>query len=295
MAATHETTTHRIGPPRVAINHVTGSLHDEEAAKGLGFRGTAVGGTTHMDVFAPLLVETYGAEWFERGALSVMFLNVIVSGEAVQAVVERPATPAAQVGVLARRADDHAILAGAGTASLRDHSRSALATRGLRLCDESQLRMLKGVKPGQSLGQLTASVERETQDALLASGAINEPLDWYRGASPWGGPIACVSQSAILMLDLVNPENQRRIAPDIGESFGMFGAIELAYERGPVFLDRPYTIEGTVVGVGHSPQTEYLWWDATARDERGETAVRMRQQLRFLKASSPLYPELSAP
>lgn len=289
-----DTRTHHIGEPRIALNHVGGSLHDEGAAKRLGFRGTAVGGTTHMDVFAPLLVETYGQQWFERGALSVTFLNVIVSGEAVQAVVERPAHPGAQVNVLARRADDHAVLACAGTASLADHSQSALATRDLRLCDDGQLRMLKGVKPGQSLGQVTARVARETQDALIASGAINEPLDWYREASPWGGPIACVSQSAVLMLDLVDLENQRRIAPGIGDGFGMFGAVELAYEHGPVFLDTPYTVEGAVVGVGDSPQTEYMWWDATARDGHGNVVVRMRQLLRFLKASSPLYPELQA-
>jgi hypothetical protein len=66
----------------------------------------------------------------------------------------------------------------------------------------------------------------------------------------------------------------------------------VAYENGPVFLDRPYWVEGEVVGVGQSPKTEYLWWDAKATDEQGKVVVRMRHLLRFIKASSPLYPEL---
>jgi hypothetical protein len=73
----------------------------------------------------------------------------------------------------------------------------------------------------------------------------------------------------------------------------MFGAFEIAYENGPVFLDRSYSVEGVVVGVGESPKTEYLWWDATASDDEGRVVARMRHLLRFLKASSPLYPELA--
>jgi hypothetical protein len=85
-----------------------------------------------------------------------------------------------------------------------------------------------------------------------------------------------------------------RLSPAIGDASGMFGAFEIAYEHGPVFLDRPYTVEGTVIGVGESPKTEYVWWDALARGEDGRVAARMRHLLRFIKASSPLYPELQA-
>ena len=46
---------------------------------------------------------------------------------------------------------------------------------------------------------------------------------------------------------------------------------------------------GKVVGVGDSPKTELLWWDAVARDEKGVAVVTMRHLLRFLKATSPLY------
>src|SRR5262249_54523227 len=107
-----------VGPARVALNHSSSSIHDPEHAKRLGFRGPAVGGNLHLDIFAPLLVEAYGRKWFEKGALSLYFLNIVVSGEPVQAVVERPASPGVQTRVHARRADEPGFIVCEGTASL---------------------------------------------------------------------------------------------------------------------------------------------------------------------------------
>jgi hypothetical protein len=287
-----------IGPPRIALNHSTSSIHDADHAKRLGFRGSAVGGNLHLDLFAPLLVETYGQEWFERGAISLYFLNIVVSGEPVQAVVERLPSPGAQTRIHAQRADDPGFRVCEGTASLGDHSRSELALRDRRSCDESALRLLKGVKPGQLLGRVQLAAPASAQDAAIAAGSNNEPLTWYQGASPWGPPIASVGSTAAMMFRLLVGDGQMhhhdRISPYIGETSGMFGAFEIAYENGPVFLDRPYWVEGVVLDVGESPKTEYLWWDATASDEQGRVVARMRHLLRFLKASSPLYPELQA-
>jgi hypothetical protein len=287
-----------VGPTRTALNQSDSSIHDPEAAKKLGFRGAAVGGNNHLDLFAPLLVETYGREWFERGSMSVYFLNVVVSGEPVQAVVERPASPGAQTRIHARRADDPGFRVCEGTASLGDYSKSELRTRNLKTCDDSQLRLLKGVKVGKILGTAQIAPSTAGQEALLSSGALNEPMDWYRGKSPWGGPIASLNSTVGMMFRLLVGDGEHhhhdRISPAIGDTLAMFGAFEIAFENGPVFLDRPYTIEGKVVGVGDSPKTELLWWDAVARDEKGVAVVTMRHLLRFLKATSPLYPELKA-
>jgi hypothetical protein len=296
MSLTEASAAPRVGPARIALNHSGASIHDAAEAKRLGFRGSAVGGNLHLDLFAPLLVETYGREWFERGALSLYFLNIVVSGEAVQAVVEPPPSPGAQTRIYARRADDPDFRVCEGTASLGDHARSELALRDRRTCDDAGLRMLKGVKPGQPLGRVEMTARRADQDAAIASGSANEPLPWYQGPSPWGGPIASVGTTAALMFRLLVGDGERhhhdRISPFIGDTSAMFGAFEIAYQNGPVLLDRPYRVEGTVLGVGESPKTEYLWWDATATDDEGRVAARMRHLLRFIKASSPLYPEL---
>lgn len=285
-----------VGPARIALNHSDASIHDAEHALKLGFRGSAVGGNIHLDIFAPLLVQTYGREWFERGALSVYFLNIVVSGEPVQAVVEPPPSPGAQTRIHARRVDDPTIRVCEGTASLGDHSRSELALRDRKTTDSANLRMLKGVQPGQPLGRVEMIARSADQAAAIANGSNNEPMDWYVGASPWGPPIASVGTTAALMFRLLVGDGEvhhhDRVSPHIGDASGMFGGFQIAYENGPVFLDRPYTVEGTALGVGESPKTEYLWWDATATDEDGKVAVRMRHLLRWLKASSPLYPEL---
>jgi hypothetical protein len=283
----------RVGPTRVALNPSVTSIHDPDRAKALGFRGAAVGGNLHLDIFAPLLVEAYGPEWFERGALSLYFLNIVIAGEPVQAVVEEPAPQGAQTRIHARSPGETGLRICEGTASLGDHSRSDLSTRDLKTCDASALRLLKGVAPGQALGRAEMTVTLEEQEALIVGGVNNEPMDWYRGASPWGGPIASVGGTAALMYRLLTGDGVRhrhdRISPHIGEASAMFGAFEVAYERGPVFLDRPYWVEGRVVGAGESPKTEYLWWDATASDETGAVVVRMRHLFRFIKASSSLY------
>ena len=287
-----------VGPARVALNHSHSSIHDAAEAQRLGFRGSAVGGNLHLDLFAPLLVRTYGSEWFERGALSLYFQNIVVSGESVQAVVEPPPAPGAQTRVFARRADAPEIVVCEGTASLGDHARSELSLRNLRCCDDAGLRLLKGVKPGQSLGRAQMTARSEDQAAAIKSGSNNEPMDWYAGGSPWGGPIASVGSTAALMFRLLVGDGEThhhdRISPFIGDASGMFGAFEIAYEAGPVFLDEPYWVEGVALGVGESPKTEYLWWDAAASDAEGRVVARMRHLLRFLKASSPLYPELAA-
>lgn len=283
-----------VGPARIACNPSAASIHDRERAKALGFRGAAVGGNLHLDIFAPLLVEAYGPQWFERGALSLYFLNIVISGERVQAVVERPATPSAQTRVHARSPDAPTLRICEGTASLGDHRRSELSTRDLKTCESASLRMLRGVEPGQSLGAAEMRVSRADQAAQIAAGTNNEPLDWYLGASPWGGPIASVGATAALMYRMLTGDGMHhhhdRISPCIGDAAGMFGAFEVAYARGPVFLDRPYRVEGRVAGVGESPKTEYVWWDATASDEVG-VVVRMRHLFRFIKASSSLYGE----
>lgn len=288
-----------LGPPRVALNPSTSSIHDAARAKALGFRGAAVGGNLHLDIFAPLLVRTYGREWFERGALSLYFLNIVISGEPVQAVVERPERRRAQARIHARSPDAPALRICEGTASLGDHSRSELATRDLKTCDSSSLRLLKGVEAGQALGRAEMTITRAEQDAQIASGANNEPMAWYQGASPWGGAIASIGSTAALMFRFLTGDGVRhhhdRISSYIGDAAGMFGAFEIAYERGPVFLDRPYIVEGRVVGVGESPKTEYLWWDATASDEGGVRVARMRHLFRFIKASSHLYDDQGSP
>lgn len=283
-----------IGKPVIALNESDSSIHDPARAKALGFRGSAVAGTFHLDCFAPLMLEAYGEDWWRRGGISLYFQNIVVSGEPVEAVVKRPSSPGALTHVHARRADDPSITVASGTASLNDHSHHDLMKRDLRLMDQSKLRLLKGMHPGALIGEKVHVVESKRQDAQLASGGINQDMPFYHGSSPWGGPIASISQAASLMVRLSHENSFQHLAPDSDKAEQMFGACQLVHVNGPIFLDRPYTVRGTVVGVGESPKTEYCWWDATAHDEKGVEAARVRHLLRFIKTGSPLYPGIRA-
>jgi hypothetical protein len=286
-----------VGKTVIAKNESNESIHDPARAKALGFRGSAVAGIFHLDCFAPVLLEAYGEDWWRHGGLSLYFQNIVISGEPVQAVMETPASAGAMTRVFARRADDPSIIVAEGTASLDAHERHELQTRDLRLGDVSKLRLLRGVTPGAAIGEKDVVLTSKRQDAMLASGGVNQDMPFYHGASPWGGPVASISQAAHVMVRLGHDAGHSgllHLAPDNDRAAGMYGACELVFVNGPIFLDRKYRVSGTVVGAGDSPKTEYVWWDATAHDEKGTLVARVRHLLRFIKAGSPLYPELAA-
>ena len=49
------------------------SIHDDAMASKLGFSGAPIEGPTHFSQFDPLLYETFGNAWFERGCISAHY------------------------------------------------------------------------------------------------------------------------------------------------------------------------------------------------------------------------------
>lgn len=277
--------------PRNRAAHVTGSIHDDATASKLGFRGGTVAGSVHMDQFPPLLVEAFGPAWFETGSLSLYFKFATTDGEPVQAFVERPAAGAADAQVRAWMTTPDGTLVAEGTASVGQPAEpTALFGRDLRPADPSQLRILSALRPGDSLGDLHSSVSGADQRTIISEGGITEPLDWYSGPSPWGGPIASPSRVVqLLYRDLLAKPKQ-----DMGPHVGLFGAIEIRFRSGPVLADQAYRVTGEVVALADSPKTEGLWYDSHATDDAGTPVADMRMYLRQLKASSPHYRDAAA-
>src|SRR5271156_6957473 len=82
-----------VGPLRRSQNsarNVKGSIHDDATATKLGFRGGTVAGSIHLELFPPLLLKAFGQRWFERGTISMYFLNATTDREAVRAFVKQP-------------------------------------------------------------------------------------------------------------------------------------------------------------------------------------------------------------
>jgi hypothetical protein len=278
--------------PRNLAASIAGSIHDDATATTLGFRGGTVAGSVHMDQFPPLLLEAFGERWFETGSLSLYFRHATTDGEPVQAFLERPDRdePDAHVRAWAITGEDAVVAE--GTASVGNPAAaSALLSRDLRPVEPSDLRILSAMKPGQVLGDYRGSVDAERQYSAIRQSAMTEPLDWYTAASPWGGPVA--SPSAVVGLLYTRLLDDAKQA--MGAHVGLFGAIEVRFRQGPVFLDRTYRVTGEVAALSQTPQTEVLWFDSRALDDSGDVVAQMRMMLRQMKQSSPRYDDMAAP
>ena len=268
-----------------AANREGGGIHDDSVATKLGFRGGTVAGSIHLDLFPPLLVRAFGPQWFERGSLSIMFKNATLSREPVRAMLDQGN---AQVRAWIER--DDGLLVGEGTAAVgAPDAPSALRSIDLTKHAAPAPRILAGVVAGEEIPATKRHVGAERQQQLLDNALVTEPLDWYRGDSPWGGAVV-VPQHMVHVLYLAGATHLNTRVAQNGGGVGLFGAIELANVNGPLLLDRDYTFGGRILAVGESPKTEYTWFEVTASDDRGPVA-ELLMQLRWMKASSPLYDE----
>jgi len=273
--------------PRNLSADVAGSIHDDATATALGFRGGTVAGSVHMDQFPPLALRAFGNRWFETGSLSLYFRHATTDGEPVRAFIERPPRQHdVQTRAWATTTDD--VLVAEGTAGCGDPDEpSALRERDLRPVDPAELRILRDLRPGVVLGDLTLEQDGERQRQRIGRGGMTEPLDWYTGPSPWGGPIAAPSA----VVDLLYRRMLDEAKQSMGEHVGLFGAIEIRFRSGPVFTDTRYRVTGEVVAVSDTPKTEVLWFDSRALRADGTLVAEMRMMLRQLKQSSPRYLE----
>jgi hypothetical protein len=283
------------GPERIPRNRArsgaagrpvrANNIHDDATAQNLGFRGGTIAGSVHLDQFPPILIAAFGQRWFKEGSISLLFRNATVDAEPVTAMVRLPDGPSPQVEARMERHD--AMLVAEGTAGCGGGTEPTyLHGIDLRPSPPEELRMLAGIEAGAPLSVRSFSVESTEQRSRIESGAITEPLDWYVGPSPFGPPI--VNPSAIVQLIRNGPGD---FGPDIASAVGLFGAIELRFSSGPLLCDTTYEVTGEIAAVGASPKTEYVWYDSRATDQHGDVAVSMRMQLRWMKASSPLYSE----
>ena len=260
-----------------------GSIHDDATAAKLGFRGGTVAGDVHMNQFPPVLVKVFGKQWFERGNLSLSFRNATIDQEKVRVFVEPLAAGSSQTRVWMEREDG--MLVCSGTAAIGDHSASELRSKDLRPCDPSELRILNRLHAGLSLGGYDVFTDPAKQFHRYDTKVISDPLTWYREASPWGEPVA----APCTILEYLWAYPMKGLQPYVGESVGLFGAIEIGQVQGPLLMNRHYHLDSEVICVGQSPQTEYVWYETTARDRAGAVVATMRMQSRAMKASSPAY------
>ena len=281
-----------VGPLRRSVNNASkaaGSIHDDATATKLGFRGGTVAGSIHLELFPPILLKAFGQRWFERGSISMYFLNATTDREAVRAFVMEPPVDAkdAQVDIWVER--DDGMRVAEGTASIGNPEEpSALLRRPLDRFDAGQLRILDGLKVGDQFDACDASLTKDAMTERMK--VITEPLEWYTKPSPWGGAIA----TPATMVQLLYSQSIATLRSKLGRAVGLFGAIELRNINGPVLVEHPYRVTGSIVALGQSPKTEYMWFETALEEKAGKRIAEMRMLLRFMKASSPKYQDVVA-
>ncbi len=275
------------GPWRQARNmsaDVRGSIHDDATARPLGFRGGTVAGSIHMEQFPPLLLRAFGPRWFESGSLSTYFRNATTDSERVRAFVRMPEAGAADAQIDLWMEDERGTQVLEGTASVgAPAAPSRLRAKLAEPRTLGELRMYAHLRAGADAGPVPTRLTQKESDARQR--VLTEPLPWYEGASPWGGPIA----NPGLVVQIMRPV-EAALGLVRGKAVGLFGAIEVRHVGGPVFIDRDYEVSGTVLAVGDTPKSEYVWYESTLREPSTKRDVAsMIMMLRLMKASSPLW------
>lgn len=277
--------------PRNISPNSQGSIHDDDVASKLGFRGGAVAGSIHLDQFGPALVETFGNHWFERGTLGLWFNNALTDNEPVEGFIDTAgaALPAHDVRFdVAMRTPDGVSVAD-GTAGCGDvHSPSPVTARDRRPVDPSSLRILRKVTVGMQLPEVRVSPSEGDQRERVTSGIMTAPLDWYVDESPWGGAVCSpLTVSRMMTGDVMNPLGRLT-----GPVVPLYGALEMTILDGPLMLDDDYLVSAVLTDVSETPKTEIFWCDIEARraaDPAAGTVATFTMMARILKASSPLW------
>jgi hypothetical protein len=269
-----------IGPfraPHNGFQAAPGSIHNDEVASKLGFKGGTVPGSVHMDQFVPMLLQLYGPAWFETGDISLHFMQATVDKEEVQAGVQ-PGEPRARLQMFNRAGQQICV----GTASPRARDQGSEIARRMAEqteADPARLRIYADIKVGDTTRDIPMRVNRESYDSSLDR--ITERLPVYdeKGVLSPAHVIRLAHMSRPFVLE-------KSKAPYVG----LFGALEVRQLAGPLLADHDYVGRTTMLKITESPKTENVWYDVDIADkDTGKDVASVTFLIRAMKASSPLW------
>ena len=270
--------------PRNLWRDLKTSIHDDSVAHKVGMRGGTIPGTIHLSLFPPLTLKIFGDRWFEKGSLSLYYTFATTDREKVRAIIAQPPEGVSDVQVEAKIEMPDGKIVAKGTVSVGNPKElSYLQSLDLKNSKPEELRILSNFKPGYEFKSRDLLITQEAVDNGLES--ITDPLDYYKGNSPWGSSI--LSPTAMNRVMALGAELTSTAA--LG-AVAFYGATEIQNINGPVKVGVPYMVNGKIVCVGASPKTEYFWYDSILEEkETGRQIAKMRHMNRYMKASSPLY------
>jgi len=238
----------------------------------------------HLNPFPTLLVEAFGQRWFEQGTVSLYFTYALLHGEELRVVVQEPPESASDVQLETHLESPEGRRVARGTVSAgNSKEKPYLQTLELESSPREDMRILKELEVGWEVPLHDVSEAKDALDRSLKN--CEDTVDWYSDKSPWGPAILPPSHVARLM---------QMTPPFQAEGVAFYGATELSYVNGPVKVEVAYQVKSKVIAVGVTSKTEYYWFDSELSEKASNKLVAtMHHMTRYMKAGSPLYPEVS--
>jgi hypothetical protein len=235
------------------------SIHDDETASKLGFKGGAVEGPTHYSQTSPLAVRLFGPEFFERGCLSAHYRSIVYDGEEAQAFAGPVSDGIAPVWMVKRDGTEIQ----RGTASIGAAGPTALEKRLAELAPLADPVITRDVKVGYRTARQTVRMDADQNMGALYPFSLTEKLEkitepsaWYAGGdNPYGRAIIPFEMVSVL-LQYTSREDR---LPTKGPAIGLFADQEIRMVKGPLFVGETYEIVREVVAVTGSRRTESVW------------------------------------
>lgn len=245
-----------------------GSIHNDETAKQLGLEGGWIAGSIHMEQFAPLLLERFGAYWLKAGTMSVHFRNATVSGQPVRAFLGVIDSDTRFAGLRMEDAAGRVICEGVAFTG----EPGAVTPIRKRLAEHL------GAAPGPLLSAVEIGRTVKGTPSMITKARLAQDLPGNTA------PIEAYASGALpanLAIDALRAVEPRLVELPSG-CVGLYGSIELQILDGPIEAGISYTCNGEVLCLGQTPRTETLWYSSELLRE-GSPVARLLMMSRIMQ------------
>jgi hypothetical protein len=247
------------------------SIHDDERARQLGFRGGFVPGGTVGTAAMPAVVDRFGERWFEGGWYAFKFVSPVYVDEEVREVGE-PVEGSEVLEVRVESRDGRLCCLG----------RAGLGTEAPWDASMDGARGAEGVLPNVPIGaeypEHEVTIRRD--DVLRLIDGARDESPWYRTESPFGEPI--VPPEYLMHLSLGLGRHRRFEMTGIRPP-GIWAQHEALVLR-PVRYDTPYLVRASIADKGRSGRTVFWTVGIDLHEPAGDLVARARVQTKWFAA-----------
>ncbi len=267
---------------------LTTLMHDDAAARALGFRGGFVGGPHLEGVMAAAIPASFGHLWYESGAHNFRVFNPVYNGEEVRVGWEESTPdPGDKRKITYWLEKKNGERAAAGWAALGDP--------GVKLTPPWERKPSRGVEPAsdilphQPLGSKMPPrdmcyAKEELTRGFRISESIQDSNWWYRIASPYGKPLLSPYSFGGLVLRYQTMTGRLHGENDDTPPLWMYAGVDLVVYH-PVFADDTYRMESQVVEKGSSARSQFFVEECSIDDKNGVRVARVRMTQRLLQVA----------